>query len=493
MNKKGVSGKMISIIISLILGVLLLLAYGGPALSKIKLGIEGIGAEAKAYSEDCDSDGVFNKLDKCPCISTKGEGHTSTAFLGCPKTLTDPNEAENDRKTCLQYPSEKNPGTFVEKCDAKKKEDCDVKYKTKCQEAKETLAPVQAKPEGIEVESDLAVLDANLQAEGASKGLEKYFFDFNGKVFQWIEVAPTIKNKGPKAISHSFTTTVSVCDILQKNCVKKKLYEIDPSDVSSSDLENIWKDPSAFIDLSKFKINIEYTTGLGIDEEITPKVYLQLGSEADLCDNPGHSECYLKIHVDSTEKLAEPQEDNNEYFILLDVVNQGTFESFQKFQIEAVYDDGTDGGSIDWECEIFAKSGKGSFEECVQDRSKKYKYYGVSGSLPQTVAAEGQCWIFVAQHEGTGGGRSDIGAGAFKQGEVIDYRTEKQLTPTFTFADSDADALEVFTNEDYKWKAKTSGSLICKENFWHRCDVANDLAPLVIDNKRYVCKNREWS
>ena len=477
-NKKGdMSFQMILVILAVIALIVLVFFLGD-----FKALLSDFSADVEEAFADCDLDGIENKIDRCPCLSTLGDSEKEPSLIGCPVPTTTL-DADNDRKTCTTY--EISEGKYSEECDKDNPKDC----KTRCDTVHGTSAPVEDKQPGIETDGDLTVevkkfgdLD-NTGFTALSSG-QRVEYDLaslpeaKGKVITdssrvishlSLPLQLGVKNIGTGFISHDFKVEVSICNELKQNCVSKGLLSVD-KEIKQS-----------------------------MEEQLSSNI--EIGNKGDSCDGSGIRKCYVKIVVDAEQRLQETREDNNEIWVLVQLNNQVDLEQFPLYQIMAVIDDGSDGDIIDEYCEgdslieqwLISSSGDSSqpahdFSFCVQQFTDKWKAYGIDGSFPSSVASEGNCWVFVVEDDSPS---ENVGAGSVVQGKIIKYSPPKpeKIIPTGGLSpESNKDVAAVF---EKPWSSN-KGGLICKKNWWHLCDKSHEGNVLMVNEQRFVCNNQNW-
>ena len=109
------------------------------------------------------------------------------------------------------------------------------------------------------------------------------------------------------------------------------------------------------------------------------------------------------------------------------------------------------------------------------------------GTFPSESGEEkGTCWILSVYD---GDWRNDyLGAGKFEQRKTIPYLNPKKLTPLEP-KHGNTNALKAF---NYEWKANPDGSLICSAPYWYQCDSDHNNQVLYINEKRFLCQNKQW-
>src|SRR3989344_1398574 len=486
-NKKGdINIEMVLVILAVIA---LFVLMGVP--EKLKSLISDFAGDVEEAFADCDLDGIENKIDRCPCLSTLGDSEKEPNLIGCPVPTTTL-IADNDRKTCTTY--EISDGKYSEKCDKDNPKDC----KTRCDDVHGKSTIVEDRRPGIETDGDLTVeVKKFLTLENSA--LSPYVsynehpperrveFDLvdNNQIWGTVNNLPTgshitvpiqlaVKNGGSGTISHNFAVQVFICDEVKSNCLAKG--------------------------------SLPITEELKHNQEIPISFNLVIGNNGDYCDGEGTRSCYVKIKVDSDEKgngiLSETNEKNNEVFILARLVGQTNIETFPLYQIMAVIDDGSDGDMIDeyGYCQgdsdtnkaLREVAGRGStdpladyFSLCLQQFTQKWE--STDGEFPKEVASAGNCWVFAVEADDADD--DDIGAAPVAQGERIEYGTTKTITPAGgLIQDPDNKISTVF---EKPWSSN-KGGLICKKDWWHRCDSAHKGNVLMINEQRFVCNNQNW-
>jgi hypothetical protein len=96
MNKKGMGGKVVGIIITLTIGFILLIWILGFSKGGLDKLFTGLGDKIEDL-EDCDQDGAANMFDKCPCTETGISEHDD--LTGCPASF-DEEKQKKDKKEC---------------------------------------------------------------------------------------------------------------------------------------------------------------------------------------------------------------------------------------------------------------------------------------------------------------------------------------------------------------------------------------------------------
>ena len=455
-GKKGMSSEMIWIIIILILALLLLVVFGKPSLDWIGETVGGFGKQAEISFSDCDLDRIQNEFDECPCIQRGETPHKD--LLGCPVGTT--YEASViDRTTCFQYESVRIPGTYVAKCDGNT-EQCKM-AKTRCDTVAGTVVAEAQKVGEVATKGDLEWTEFTI--DGTLSRFKDIVISYdlnNDRYFQFVKLGGVIWNNGEEDILSSFNVQVSVCSVTNiDSCQVKKLY------AQQFDLNGDYE--------NSYKIN-----GLSQDRGYTlPARYIALGDEGDYCATSTENECWLKIVVDSGNKLSEPKE-NNEILRFVRLSHRKSVELFGKYQVlVSVFGGATSGVITLFPGDVNAVStlllGSNSFIQNPQ------------GKFPTEKDLQGRCFIFAYDDDIF---NDDIGAGIFNEGEVIDMSSEKILTPIAHSEGFDADAISAF---EKTWKATTDGSLICKGGDWLLCSEGKTDAVL-IGSDRFACRNQAW-
>jgi hypothetical protein len=463
MNKKAVNT--IGVIMALVLGLFMVLFMIWWVTSSGEQGFDFFKDKIKAISDDCDKDQIANELDRCPCISTGGEGYDTPSMLGCPKTLTTL-EAEQDRQTCYNYYDQ---GTLIES-EGKVNQntatcDPDGKEKTaciqRCEHVKGVVAEVpleEDEDKGFRTNGDLVIIDDGFSVEGDGVTFNdgKYTANLENKEEKTLKINFKVENQGTDNIVHEFSIQASVCDKHANNCMLKDKFEA--------------------------KIN-----GLKANYIKPNSLSVTIGNNGDYCDKTGKTSCWVKLVVDSKDDLQEfgGGETNNEKGFLINLENQeGT--DFNKFVLGMKINDGSDGGLIDEYCPI------GKINDMVRDYpSCALRFFqdltSQVGTFPSESGEEkGTCWILSVYD---GDWRNDyLGAGKFEQGKTIPYLNPEKLTPLEP-KQGNTNALKAF---NYEWKANPDGSLICSAPYWYQCDSDHNDQVLYINEKRFLCQNKQW-
>ena len=453
-GKKGMSSEMIWIIIILILALLLLVVFGKPSLDWIGETVGGFGKQAEISFSDCDLDRIQNEFDECPCIQRGETPHKD--LLGCP-TGTTYEASVIDRTTCFQYESLLNKGTFVAECDGAK-QDC-ATAKTRCDMIAGTVVAEAQKVGEVATNGDLTLTEFTIDDTQSKNQVISYDLG-NSRYLQFVKLGGVIWNDGTGDIPFSFNAQVSVCSVNDKSlCQVKKLY------AQQFDLQGDYENSYNVNGLSQ-----------GKDYKL-PARYIAIGDEGDYCATSTDNECWLKIVVDSNNKLSEPKE-NNDIFQLVKLTNRKTFEPFGKYQVLVNIFGGATSGVV----RIFPGDVTSVSSLLLKPESF---IQNPQGEFPSGKDSQGRCFIFAYDDDVM---FDDIGAGIFREGELIDMSSEKKLIPIAQFIGSDADAISAF---EKTWKATTDGSLICKGGDWLLCPSEKTDAVL-IGQDRYLCRNQAW-
>lgn len=455
-GKKGMSSEMIWIIIILILALLLLVVFGKPSLDWIGKTVGGFGKQAEVSFADCDLDRIQNEFDECPCIQRGETPHKD--LLGCPAGTTY-EVSVIDRTTCFQYESLLNKGTFVAECDGNS-EECKT-AKTKCDTIAGTVVAEAKKTGDVATNGDLELTSFQIGSQIATLGVISFDLE-NQKSTRDIGVGGKITNKGSETILHSFTVKYYVCSSKDKTlCNLKKIF------TTSQD--------TTFL-------NIDIGTGLNPGNSVNiPPAFVRIGEDADYCE--AYNECYLKIKIDADNTLSELNEDDNEQLQFIALKNIKKIESsFTKLQIVAVIDDGTNGGVID----EYRLS-----EPWPRDEIITFLGGSVDGDLPYMKPTDGSCWIFTVDDDNFD---DNVGAGSVAEGTIISSLKEDRLSWVLKYDGSERTVVDVVDSvfNDYPWKAKTDGSIICSQGDWLRCSAQKSDAVL-IGTDRFTCRNQVWS
>ena len=447
-NKKGeMSFQMVLLVLAVVMLIFLLFFAGD-----FKDLLFNFTGKVEVAFADCDLDGVENQIDRCPCDSTLGEGEKSPNLIGCKKGTSLALAAE-DRRTCTSFLHK--DGSYKDQCREEKPELCTIR----CSDVHDTAVAVEDKKPGIETEGDLTLALVSFAGKSDAELKGKYiapaYSESYGASYPVLEIPIELRvlNIGSGDIVNEFKVKAEVCDQFGSNCREKYVQSISQLDVRGEEA-------------------LSFTVSVGIN--------------GDSCDSGGtnnNRECLLKIKADADDVLAEPKQ-NNELKVVVRIEGQNlgdTYDSqFQKFQIMLVVSDGSDGTAIDEYC------AGDDFNACVAQFTQSRG--GIDGSFPSYVPNAGNCWAFAVEYDVAD---DDGGAGQLEQGVVIPHIVSKKLIPSLEYSVGSTDNSKEAFNEELFWNAKTDGSLICKDGWWHQCS-SGEAGVLYANNKRFVCNKQLW-
>ena len=472
-NKKG---QMMKFLIALILSLLLLVVFGGPAIGKTLGLFTSVSDRAEGLFSDCDNDGIENEFDRCPCLDDRVNAHTdSNKYLGCPDDVG--KNANKDKDTCFKYfestvDKEKLKGINFDEKGVVSKEDCEDSDTCvqRCNVVQQSVPEIEDdNSQGIDVNSDLILVDFLVDdvSVNSDSVIDK---NLNGKNFEFFGVKTLIRVEG-EDVEDSFSLEFLSCRRQSQNDCK---------------VMDLYADADKNTKLAENKIIFQ---GLNSEGDMpTQEVFIAVGKN-DFCNIPTSENsldysCIVKAKIDSNNGesvLDEISEGNNEKkvsFILRG--DKKELDQFNKYYI-----------LVSNENENIKSFCSSTLNACASNFIEDYAggtLESTRGDFPSKKARNNGCWIFSIDEKDSF--VKDIGGASFKESKILSYIDTQVLDSEVVNQVGHSDAISRFEDPI---KADSAGSLICKEGDWHICNKEGNNKNLVIGTKGFSCKDFVWS
>ena len=489
-NKKGIAGNMFTILIAaliaIVVGILIGFIFKGggeKTVDNLNVQIDLLG--------DCDSDGVANLHDMCPCLSpVVTGGKEEDSFAGCPDGTTG-EQANKDKNSCFGWFVDTNTKETFEKCP--EGQTCELR----CDYAKKTIAPIGD--------------------EEKIKGRVGNF-DFVAKKFMILKDTG-VDSDGDGAVD--FEESIDVLLDLRNgdDGIISLIYEIknDGDEISTDLIVGLYVCKSDDSNNCNFKNKFKIE-GMKAQETKKARVPITIANRGDFCDGSGTKSCRIKIVVDDNNDFNEglSGETNNEKFVDVQVKNQklevADFQSYKTIELS---------GDIKAEKNIiFSVSqvskgyiGNEGMPSLVD--SKKSLASGCDDEFSQESSPFRNmkgCWVLLSVpgsvSDGCGEVLAKTGKGIDIDGNAIDYVkrvdvsvTEGTYNAGYYSKENDKDPKTLV--DRFKWQALAEGSLLCSDNavgfnnavgdWWELCNKEHDGKIAKLKNgQEFLCENKKW-